>query len=55
MKATRDPVTGYPAVEIVNNLVILKCGTAPDSLEEIGPDQIETVLTPSDRGRIAKA
>jgi len=34
MKLTRDPVTLYPAVQIGDQLVILKKDTTPTDLEE---------------------
>ncbi|MDY6788807.1 MAG: hypothetical protein SVV03_02480 [Candidatus Nanohaloarchaea archaeon] len=55
MKPTLDPVTRYPAVEIGSNLVVLQRGTRASELSDLTVDDIETVLTPSDRGRIADA
>lgn len=53
VKPTHDPVTGYPAVEIGSNLVILKKETTPSDLSELTKENIHTVLTPSDRDRLA--
>lgn len=50
---TRDPVTGYPALEIGSNLVILRKETKVSDLQDIQEEHVECVLTPADRGMLS--
>ena len=52
MKLTRDPVTGYAAVEIAQQLVILKKGVTAEEIKGRPIHEIvETTLGPSERKR----